>query len=74
MRIIDAHHYVWDLPVRDQDWIAGRRWMSSGVASQSMAGAGARTAIGVTATVLVQTATRDAGSGCESSRWRGIAA
>jgi L-fuconolactonase len=23
MRIIDAHHHVWDLAVRDQDWITG---------------------------------------------------
>jgi L-fuconolactonase len=23
MRIIDAHHHVWDLGVRDQDWITG---------------------------------------------------
>ena len=23
MTIIDAHHHVWDLAVRDQDWITG---------------------------------------------------
>ncbi|KOG89118.1 amidohydrolase, partial [Streptomyces varsoviensis] len=23
--IVDAHHHVWDLTVRDQDWIAGDR-------------------------------------------------
>ena len=23
MRIVDAHHHVWDLGVRDQDWITG---------------------------------------------------
>ena len=23
MRIVDAHHHLWDLDVRDQDWIAG---------------------------------------------------
>jgi predicted TIM-barrel fold metal-dependent hydrolase len=23
MRIVDAHHHLWDLSVRDQDWIAG---------------------------------------------------
>ena len=23
MTIIDAHHHVWDLDVRDQDWLAG---------------------------------------------------
>ncbi|MFC6937662.1 amidohydrolase family protein [Actinomadura yumaensis] len=25
MDIIDAHHHVWDLAVRDQDWITGPR-------------------------------------------------
>jgi len=25
MTIIDAHHHVWDLAVRDQDWITGER-------------------------------------------------
>lgn len=24
VRVIDAHHHVWDLGVRDQDWITGR--------------------------------------------------
>jgi L-fuconolactonase len=24
MRIVDAHHHLWDLGVRDQDWITGR--------------------------------------------------
>lgn len=24
MTVVDAHHHVWDLSVRDQDWIAGR--------------------------------------------------
>ena len=23
MQIIDAHHHLWDLRVRDQDWITG---------------------------------------------------
>jgi L-fuconolactonase len=23
MRIVDAHHHLWDLGVRDQDWITG---------------------------------------------------
>ena len=24
LSIVDAHHHVWDLAVRDQPWIAGR--------------------------------------------------
>ncbi|WP_433254753.1 amidohydrolase family protein [Streptosporangium sp. CA-135522] len=53
--MIDAHHHVWDLSVRDQDWIAGpalaplRR--NFGVEDLPAAPAG------VTATVLVQTIT-----------------
>ena len=23
MRVVDAHHHLWDLDVRDQDWITG---------------------------------------------------
>ena len=23
MRVVDAHHHLWDLGVRDQDWITG---------------------------------------------------
>ncbi|MFE4723815.1 amidohydrolase, partial [Streptomyces sp. NPDC056728] len=55
--IVDAHHHVWDLSVRDQDWITGeqlapiRRDFTLGdlapLARKS----------GVTATVLVQTVT-----------------
>lgn len=54
---VDAHHHVWDLSVRDQDWITGpamapiRRDFS--VADLEPA---AR-AVGVTATVVVQTVT-----------------
>ncbi|MER5423352.1 amidohydrolase family protein [Streptosporangium roseum] len=53
--MIDAHHHVWDLSVRDQDWITGpelaplRR--NFGVEDLPAA------ASGVTATVLVQTIT-----------------
>ncbi|MFE2375327.1 amidohydrolase family protein [Streptomyces sp. NPDC059398] len=57
MRIIDAHHHVWDLSVRDQDWITGpglaplrRNFALEELAPQ------ARQA-GVAATVLVQTVT-----------------
>lgn len=57
MRIIDAHHHVWDLSARDQDWIPGpdmavlRRNFSIDDLR-----APARSA-GVIATVLVQTVT-----------------
>jgi L-fuconolactonase len=55
MRILDAHHHVWDLGVRDQDWIAGpalaplRRDFLLGD-YQSVARAN-----GITASVVVQT-------------------
>jgi L-fuconolactonase len=57
MSIVDAHHHVWDLGVRDQDWITGpelaviRRsfWMDDLRPSAAAAG--------VTATVVVQTVT-----------------
>ncbi|MFF3303715.1 amidohydrolase family protein [Streptomyces sp. NPDC002908] len=55
--VIDAHHHVWDLDVRDQDWITGeelapirRTFTLDDLAPE------ARTA-GVGATVLVQTVT-----------------
>lgn len=57
MSIVDAHHHVWDLDVRDQDWIAGpelavlRRSFSVEDLRPSVQAAG------VTATVLVQTVT-----------------
>jgi L-fuconolactonase len=57
MRILDAHHHVWDLGVRDQDWITGpalaplRRDFLLGD-YQSVAGAN-----GITASVVVQTVT-----------------
>ncbi|MFC5212572.1 amidohydrolase family protein [Streptomyces coerulescens] len=55
--IVDAHHHVWDLSVRDQDWITGpelqplRRDFTVGdLASEALAA-------GVGRTVLVQTIT-----------------
>ncbi|MFI8221386.1 amidohydrolase family protein [Streptomyces sp. NPDC085932] len=55
--VIDAHHHVWDLSVRDQNWISGpelaplrRDFLLADLEPE------ARTA-GVTATVLVQTIT-----------------
>ena len=57
MRIIDSHHHVWNLAVRDQDWITGpqmaaiRRSFSVDDLRPSAAAAG------VTATVVVQTVT-----------------
>ncbi|MGW0559635.1 amidohydrolase family protein [Streptomyces sp. NPDC003016] len=57
MRIVDAHHHVWDLSVRDQDWITGteltplrRDFLIGDLAPQAAAA-------GVRATVLVQTVT-----------------
>ena len=52
---VDAHHHVWDLAVRDQAWLAGepfasiRRTFDVGDLAPDAA------AVGVTATVLVQT-------------------
>ncbi|MDX2939575.1 amidohydrolase family protein [Streptomyces ipomoeae] len=57
LRVIDAHHHVWDLSVRDQDWISGpelaplRRDFSLHDLEPEARAAG------VTATVLVQTIT-----------------
>ncbi|MGW0820117.1 amidohydrolase family protein [Streptomyces sp. NPDC002845] len=55
--IVDAHHHVWDLSVRDQDWITGaelaplrRDFSLSDLEPEARAA-------GVTATVLVQTIT-----------------
>ncbi|MET7717687.1 amidohydrolase family protein [Streptomyces sp. NPDC005407] len=57
MAIIDAHHHVWDLSVRDQDWITGpdlapirRSFALDDLAPEARAA-------GVRATVLVQTVT-----------------
>ncbi len=57
MTVIDAHHHVWDLKVRDQDWIAGeemapiRRTFTLDDLRPSARAAG------VDATVVVQTVT-----------------
>ncbi|MFF5476028.1 amidohydrolase family protein [Streptomyces sp. NPDC012935] len=57
MTVVDAHHHVWDLSVRDQDWIAGpelwplrRNFTVADLASEARAA-------GVGRTVLVQTVT-----------------
>ncbi|WP_406412413.1 amidohydrolase family protein [Streptomyces sp. NBC_01614] len=57
MTIVDAHHHVWDLSVRDQDWITGpelqplrRNFTVDDLASETRAA-------GVDRTVLVQTVT-----------------
>ncbi|MFJ6572470.1 amidohydrolase family protein [Streptomyces sp. NPDC091292] len=56
-RVIDAHHHVWDLSVRDQEWITGpdmapirRSFSLADLAPEARAA-------GVDATVLVQTVT-----------------
>ncbi|MEU9462335.1 amidohydrolase family protein [Streptomyces sp. NPDC058322] len=56
-RIVDAHHHVWDLSVRDQDWITGdelaplrRNFTLADLEPEARAA-------GVCATVLVQTVT-----------------
>ncbi|MEU8886381.1 amidohydrolase family protein [Streptomyces sp. NPDC048442] len=56
-RVVDAHHHVWDLSVRDQDWITGpelapirRDFLVCDLAAEAQAA-------GVSATVLVQTVT-----------------
>jgi L-fuconolactonase len=57
MNIIDAHHHVWDLSVREQDWIRGPE-MDVIRRSFSMADLRPEAArAGVTASVLVQTVT-----------------
>ncbi|MFF1380954.1 amidohydrolase family protein [Streptomyces sp. NPDC058308] len=55
--LVDAHHHVWDLSVRDQEWITGeslaglrRNFSLADLAPEARAA-------GVTATVLVQTVT-----------------
>jgi L-fuconolactonase len=57
MRIVDAHHHLWDLGVRDQDWITGaalaplrRDFLLGDYLPQA-------SAAGVTASVVVQTVT-----------------
>ncbi|WP_055545065.1 amidohydrolase family protein [Streptomyces kanamyceticus] len=55
--LVDAHHHVWDLSVRDQEWITGeelaairRTFTLADLAPEARAA-------GVTATILVQTVT-----------------
>ncbi|WP_330262966.1 amidohydrolase family protein [Streptomyces griseorubiginosus] len=55
MTVVDAHHHVWDLAVRDQDWIAPDSPLRRTFTIEDLA-AGARAA-GVDRTVLVQTIT-----------------
>ncbi|MEU0407599.1 amidohydrolase family protein [Streptomyces griseorubiginosus] len=55
MTVVDAHHHVWDLAVRDQDWIAAdsplrRTFTVEGLTAEARAA-------GVECTVLVQTIT-----------------
>lgn len=57
MTVVDAHHHVWDLAVRDQDWITGeelapirRTFTLADLEPEARAA-------GVAATVLVQTVT-----------------
>ncbi|MGW2509191.1 amidohydrolase family protein [Streptomyces scopuliridis] len=53
--VIDAHHHLWDLSVRDQDWITGPA-MAPIRRNFTLADLDAETrAVGVSATVLVQT-------------------
>jgi L-fuconolactonase len=55
--VIDAHHHVWDLAVRDQPWLAGDEMAAirRNFGADDLRPAAA--AAGVTATVLVQTVT-----------------
>jgi L-fuconolactonase len=57
MTIIDAHHHVWDLAVRDQPWLAGDELapIRRNFGPDDLRAAAS--AAGVTATVLVQTVT-----------------
>ncbi|WP_306326007.1 amidohydrolase family protein [Streptomyces venezuelae] len=55
--LVDAHHHLWDLAVRDQDWITGA---ALAPLRRSFTESDLRAAVeasGVTATVLVQTVT-----------------
>ncbi|MGV4925946.1 amidohydrolase family protein [Streptomyces sp. BHT-5-2] len=57
MGIIDAHHHVWDLSVRDQDWISGPE-LASLRRDFALSDLGPQTLVtGVDRTVLVQTIT-----------------
>jgi L-fucono-1,5-lactonase len=56
VNVIDAHHHVWDLAVRDQDWITGQMAAIRRTFSLDDLRPGAQAA-GVGSTVLVQTVT-----------------
>jgi L-fuconolactonase len=53
--VVDAHHHVWDLSVRDQDWIAPDSPLRRNFTLQDLAPEAA--AAGVDRTILVQTVT-----------------
>ncbi|MFF7520177.1 amidohydrolase family protein [Streptomyces pseudovenezuelae] len=55
MTVVDAHHHVWDLSVRDQDWIASDSPLRRNFTLADLAPEAA--AAGVDRTVLVQTVT-----------------
>lgn len=55
MTVVDAHHHVWDLSVRDQDWIAADSPLRRDFTMADLAPEAA--AAGVDRTVLVQTIT-----------------
>lgn len=55
MTVVDAHHHVWDLSVRDQDWIAPDSPLRRDFTMADLAPQAA--AAGVNRTVLVQTIT-----------------
>ncbi len=57
MTVIDAHHHVWDLAVRDQDWITGEPMAPIRRSFTLEDLRPAALAAGVDATVLVQTVT-----------------
>ena len=57
MTIIDAHHHVWDLAVRDQPWIAGQEMAAIRRTFTVDDLRPAARAAGVGATVVVQTVT-----------------
>lgn len=55
MTVVDAHHHVWDLSARDQDWIAPGSPLRRNFTMADLAPEAA--AAGVACTVLVQTVT-----------------
>ncbi|MEU1126716.1 amidohydrolase, partial [Streptomyces sp. NPDC005899] len=55
--VVDAHHHVWDLSVRNQDWIQGERLAPIRRTFTLAELQPQARAAGVTATVLVQTVT-----------------